>query len=167
MSLGQAHTLRPVPQFPVQCRSSCRMLSATAGPSPQSFKLANQRRIWGASRQAANLYTDNVAAATIWASSRLSLPTPVKCIKGCPVGLKTGGKHGSYARYLGKLKGSTIRNASPPPTLSLKPRQGNKTYAPSLLSYPARPQSAACFCGSINLSPLIRINVQPGQSNPQ
>lgn len=122
--------LVPVPSTPIQCRDCRGRGQKRIPPQSNAAGLATQRRIWGASRQASSLYMADLAALTSWRARHTS---------------GTGQKHGSYARHLLKLKGGTIRAPAPPPFSARPPRAGNKTYAPSLLTFPV---GGSCYCGS-------------------
>lgn len=135
--------------------SQCRTCKPNSWPLPNSFSDANQKRIWKSSRVEQSQYLDSISSLNVYTPPTLSIgvnwnqmsdravpgivkrnvPSRGSSTKSSITRERPGSqsapgrgvdvKHGSYHRYLERLKGKT--SARTQPINNIQPLYGNKS----------------------------------------
>ncbi len=152
----------------VQCRSCNKYINNVGDNLPESYNVANQKRIWKASRVDQSQYIDSISSLNVYTPPTLftgvnwnqmsdrAIPSVVKRnvpsrgsstkssitrerpgAQSAP-GIGVDVKHGSYHRYLERLKGKGPSRTQPPNNNF--PLYGNKTRSYGISN------TSNCFC---------------------
>ena len=146
----------------------CKTCKSGNWPLPSSFSYANQKRIWKASRVDQSQYLDSISSLSVYKRPTLSIgvnwnqmsdrPVPSVVKRNVPSrgnstkssitrerpgaqsapGIGVDVKHGSYHRYLERLKGKGPSRTQPPNNNI--PLYGNKTRSYGISN------TTNCFC---------------------